>query len=60
MLQKLSTSCIGPYPVTQVYNNATVQIQKGIVSEWVNIRWISPSDKYLKLYYLGANDIHLS
>ena len=42
ILRKLSTPRTGPYPVTQVYNNGTVQIQKGIVTEQVNIRRISP------------------
>jgi hypothetical protein len=38
ILRKLSTSCTGPYPVTNVYKNGTIRIQKGIVSERVNIR----------------------
>jgi transposase InsO family protein len=42
ILRKLSTPRTGPYPVTQVYNNGTVQIQKGIVKERVNIRRIAP------------------
>jgi hypothetical protein len=42
ILRKLSTPCTGPYPVTQVYNNGTVRIQKGIVKELVNIRRIAP------------------
>ena len=42
ILRKLSTPRTGPYPVTKVYNNGTVQIQKGIVTERVNIRRISP------------------
>jgi hypothetical protein len=33
ILWELSTPCTGPYPVTQVKNNGTVQIQKGIVTE---------------------------
>jgi transposase InsO family protein len=45
ILRKLSTPRTGPYPITQVYNNGTVQIQKGIVSERVNIRRISPFNK---------------
>jgi len=32
----------GPFTITKVYTNGTVQIQKGIVSERVNIRRISP------------------
>jgi hypothetical protein len=42
ILRKLSTPCTGPYPVTNVYNNGTIRIQKGIVSERVNIRRITP------------------
>jgi hypothetical protein len=42
ILQKLSTPCTGPYPVTNIYKNGTIRIQKGIVSERVNIRRITP------------------
>jgi hypothetical protein len=28
ILRKLSTPCTGPYPVTNVYNNGTIRIQK--------------------------------
>jgi hypothetical protein len=43
ILRKLSTPRTGPeYPVTKVYKIGTIQIQKGIVSEKVNIRRISP------------------
>jgi hypothetical protein len=42
ILRKLSTPCTGPYPITNVYKNGTIRIQKGIVSERVNIRRITP------------------
>jgi hypothetical protein len=42
ILRKLSAPCIGPYSVTKVYKNGTIQIQKGIVSERVDIRRICP------------------
>jgi hypothetical protein len=45
ILRKLSTPRTGPYPVTNVYKNGTIRIQKvkkGIVSERVNIRRITP------------------
>jgi hypothetical protein len=42
ILRKLSTPCMGPYPVTKVYNNGSIQMQRGIVSERVNIRRICP------------------
>jgi transposase InsO family protein len=42
ILRKLSTPRTGTYPVTNVYNNGTIRIQKGIVSERVNIRRITP------------------
>jgi hypothetical protein len=29
ILRKLSTPCTGPYPVTNVYKNDTIRIQKG-------------------------------
>jgi hypothetical protein len=42
ILRKLSAPRTGPYPVTNVYKNGTIRIQKGIVSERVNIRRITP------------------
>jgi hypothetical protein len=30
ILRKLSTPCTGPYPVTNVYQNGTIRIQKDI------------------------------
>ena len=42
ILRKLSTPRKGPYPVTKVYQNGTIQIQKGIISERVNIRRTAP------------------
>jgi hypothetical protein len=42
ILWKLSTPCTGPYPITKVYKNGTIQIQKGIVAEKVKLRRISP------------------
>jgi hypothetical protein len=37
ILRKLSTLRTGPYPITNVYKNVTIRIQKGIVSERWNI-----------------------
>jgi hypothetical protein len=45
ILRKLSTPRTGPYPVTNVYKNGTIRIQKGIESERVNIRSITPFNK---------------
>jgi hypothetical protein len=45
ILLKLSTPCTGPYPVANVYKNGTIRIQKGIVSERLNIRVITPFNK---------------
>jgi hypothetical protein len=42
ILWKLLTPCTGQYPVTNVYKNGTIRMQKGIVSERVNIRRITP------------------
>jgi hypothetical protein len=43
ILRKLSTSRTGPYPVTNVYRNGTIRIQKGKKeSERVNILRITP------------------
>ena len=41
-IPKLDVSRTGPYTVTHVYSNGTVRIQKGAISECVNIRCISP------------------
>ena len=38
ILRKLSTPRTGPYPVTNVYKNGTIRIQKGSLSERVYIR----------------------
>ena len=42
ILRKLASPRNGPYEITRVYNNGTVQIQRGPVSERVNIRRITP------------------
>ena len=42
ILPKLRRRRDGPYTVTKVYTNGTVQIQKGATSERINIRRISP------------------
>jgi hypothetical protein len=50
ILRKLSTPCTGPYPVTNVYKNGTIRIQKGkkgIVSARLNIRRITPFNQKL-------------
>jgi hypothetical protein len=62
ILRKLSTPCTGPYPVTNVYKNGTISIQKGIVSERVNIRRITRFNQDIQSkgqlsMILGANDI---
>ena len=47
ILRKLSTPRTGPYPVTCVFDNGTVQIKRGSVLERVNIRRIMPHKKRL-------------
>jgi hypothetical protein len=42
ILRKLSTPRKGQYPATKVYQNKTIQFQKGIISERVNIYKITP------------------
>jgi transposase InsO family protein len=42
ILRKLTTPRTGPYPVTEVYNNGTIQINRGPVSERINIRRLTP------------------
>ena len=40
--RKLESPRTGPYEVTQVYTNGTIRIQRGNISERVNIRRVSP------------------
>jgi hypothetical protein len=47
ILRKLSAPCTVPYPVTNVYNNGTIKIQKVVVPERVNIRRITPFNQNL-------------
>ena len=40
--RKLEGDKLGPYPITAVFTNGTVRIQKGIVNERINIRRLTP------------------
>jgi hypothetical protein len=42
ILRKLSTPRSGPYPITAVYTNGTIRIQRGAIRERVNLRRITP------------------
>ena len=42
ILRKLASPREGPYEITRVYDNGTIQIQKGVISERVNIRRVTP------------------
>jgi hypothetical protein len=42
ILKKLDTPRRGPFEVTMVYTNGTVQIKRGVVSERVNIQHLTP------------------
>ena len=42
ILRKAETKYEGPYTVTQVYCNGTVRIQRGSISERINIRRLTP------------------
>ena len=42
ILRKLASPRDGPYQITRVYDNGTVRIQRGAISERVNIRRITP------------------
>ena len=42
IIPKLDPPRTGPFEVTQIYTNGTVSIQRGAVSDRVNIRNISP------------------
>jgi len=40
--RKLDNPTVGPFSITQVHNNGTVEIKKGVTRETVNIRRIKP------------------
>ena len=40
--RKLEDPHMGPFPITQIYANGTVRIQRGAVNERVNIRRLTP------------------
>ena len=42
ILRKLASPRDGPFEITRVYDNGTVQINRGAVSERVNIRRLMP------------------
>jgi hypothetical protein len=42
ILKKLNTPRRRPFEVTKVYTNGTVQLKRGVVSERVNIRHLTP------------------
>ena len=42
ILQKLASPQDGPYQITRVHDNGTARIQRGAISERVNIRRITP------------------
>ena len=39
---KLATPQLGPYKVLQIFTNGTIRIQRGCVSQRVNIRRVTP------------------
>ena len=47
--RKAADKYLGPYIITQVHTNGTVRIQRGTISERLNIRRITP--------YFGTNDV---
>ena len=40
--RKLEGDKLGPFPITQVFTNGTVQIQRDLVNERINIRRLTP------------------
>lgn len=42
ILRKLSTPRTGPFEITRVYTNGTIHIQRGSVTERINIRHVDP------------------
>ena len=42
IFKKLDCPKMGPYPITEVFTNSTVCIQRGVVNERINIRRLEP------------------
>ena len=42
MFRKLDGPLLDPFKIIQVYTNGTVHIQRGIVTERINIHWLNP------------------
>ena len=40
--RKLDTPKLGPFPITDIYTNGTVRMQRGAVNERINIRRLEP------------------
>jgi len=40
IFRKLEGPKLGPFPITDIYTNRTVRVQRGIVNERINIRRI--------------------
>ena len=40
--RKLDSPKMGPFPISQVFTNGTVRIQRGIINERINIRRLEP------------------
>jgi hypothetical protein len=40
--RKMTAPQVGPFPITQIYANGTVRIQRGVVNERINIRRLTP------------------
>ena len=40
--RKLNGPKLGPYLITEIYTNGNVRIQRGVVSERINIRRLEP------------------
>ena len=39
---KLEGDKQGPFQITEVFTNGTLRLQKGVVNERLNIRWLTP------------------
>jgi hypothetical protein len=60
ILRKLSITCIGPYPVTNVYKNVIIRIQmskRNCIRKSENVRNLSIESKAQLSIILGANAI---
>ena len=55
--RKAEDKNVGPYVITQVHTNGTVRIQRGNISERLNIRRLIPFKEYIATQSVSNREI---